>query len=41
MSGCSHLGQIRVTALPPSIAGCEACLHVSAAAEAYAGEAAP
>ena len=25
---CTHLDQIRVTALPPSIAGCEECLKI-------------
>jgi uncharacterized UBP type Zn finger protein len=25
---CSHLDQIRVTALPPSVAGCEECLRI-------------
>jgi uncharacterized UBP type Zn finger protein len=28
MSVCSHLDQIRVTALPASIAGCEECLKI-------------
>jgi uncharacterized UBP type Zn finger protein len=28
MAVCAHLDQIRVTALPESIAGCEACLRI-------------
>jgi hypothetical protein len=41
MSVCSHLDQIRVTALPVSNEVAFVVEHVSAAAEAYAGEAAP
>ena len=28
MTSCSHLDQIAVTSLPPSIAGCEECLRI-------------
>ena len=31
MSVCSHLDQMRVTALPVSIAGCEECLKIGSA----------
>jgi hypothetical protein len=28
MAACTHLGQVRVTALPAVIAGCEECLAI-------------
>jgi hypothetical protein len=28
MTGCAHLGHVRLTALPDSVEGCEGCLHI-------------